>query len=96
MKAEECKWRALALAGVRPEQKELAQLSIDAWMAPYEERDATVDPGVVLVDEIDPETGRHRTVERQLHPARLVRPFVFGPSEVRDLVNHIRRELRLK
>ena len=66
------------------------------WMAPYVARDAVVDHGKVLVDEVDSGTFEHRTVEKQLHQARQVRPFVFGPAEVQDLANHIRRELRLK
>lgn len=70
--------------------------AISKWLAPYVARDATVDPGTVLVDEVDAETLEHRTVEKQLHPARQVRPFEFGPAEVQDLANHIRRELRLR
>ena len=96
MTAEECRRRALSLAGIPPEWEMVANAAIEKWMAPYRDRNAAVDPGTVLVDEVDPETFGHRTVEKQLHPARQVRPFVFGPAEVQDLARHIRRELRLK
>jgi len=98
MNAMECKRQAVRLARLPADFDRYAGLDavVREWMAPYEQRDATVDPGTVLVDEVDPETFEHRTVERQLHPKRKVRQFVFRPAEVQDLARHIRRELRLR
>ena len=96
MTADECMKRALRQAQVRNEFRQQAEYAAIAWMAPYEARDATMDPGVVLVDEVDSGTFEHRTVEKRLHPARQVRPFNFGSAEVLSLANHIRRELRLR
>lgn len=98
MNAAQC--RQQALNQIRFPAEFDRYVALDAvvrdWMAPYLHRDASMDPGIVLVDEVDPETFEHRTVEKQLHQARQVRPFVFGPSEVQDLARHIRRELRLR
>ena len=98
MNADECKRQAVLQIHVPASFDRYAELdaAVAKWMAPYVKRDSTVDTGTVLVDEVHPETFEHMTVEKQLHPARQVRPFVFGPAEVRDLANHIRRELRLK
>jgi hypothetical protein len=96
MNAHKCFIEALRQTKLPANRLEEADAVAAKWIAPYVARDATMDPGVVLAEEVDPETFEHRTVEKQLHPARQVRPFVFGPAEVRDLVNHIRRELRLK
>ena len=96
MTTNECKRQAMRMSGVARGREVEAQAAVAAWMAPYVARDAVVDPGTVLVDEVDPETFEHRTVERQIHAARSVKPFVFGAAEVRDLANHIRRELRLR
>lgn len=74
----------------------VANAAIEKWMEPYKRRDATVDTGTVLVDEVDPETFEHRTVEKHLHVQRLIIPFNFGPAEVQDLARNIRRELRLR
>ena len=98
MNAAECKRQAVSQVHFPQEFDRYAALDavITEWMAPYVARDSTVDPGTVLVDEVDPETFEHRTVERQIHAPRSVRPFNFGPAAVRDLANHIRRELKLK
>ena len=96
MNANECRRQALIRAQVHIERLDEADLAADKWAFSYLHRDSTVDTGKVLVDEVDPETLEHKTVEKQLHPARQVRPFVFGPAEVRDLANHIRRELKLR
>lgn len=96
MNASECRKQAFLVAKVPSNRMDEADSAADRWASGYMHRDATVDPGTVLVDEVDPETFEHRTVEKQLHPARKVRPFVFGAAEVRDLANHIRRELRLR
>ena len=98
MNADECKRQAVLQIHVPASSDRYAELdsAVAKWIAPYVARDATMDPGVVLVDEVDSGTFEHRTVEKRLHPARQVRPFEFGPAEVQDLANHIRRELRLR
>ena len=80
MNADECKRQAVNQIRFPSEFDRYAELdaAVAKWMAPYKRRDSTVGAGVVLVDEFDPETFEHRTVEKQLHPARQVRPFVFG------------------
>ena len=98
MNADECKRQAVLQFHVPASFDRYAELdaAVAKWMAPYVARDAVMDPGTVLVDEVDPETFEHRTVETVIHAPRQVRPFVFGSAEVRDLANHIRRELRLR
>ena len=98
MNASECKRQAMNYVRFPAGFDRYAELDliVQKWMAPYAERDSSVDAGVVLVDEVDPETLEHRTVERVLHAPRLVKPFAFGQAEVRDLANHLRRELRLR
>lgn len=96
MNASECKRQAMMWARVPVGREGESDLAADRWLSEYVDRDSTLVPGTVLVDEIDPETLEHRTVERVLHAPRLVKPFAFGHAEVRDLANHLRRELRLR
>ena len=98
MNASECKRQAMNYVRFPAGFDRYGELDaiVAGWMKPYAERDSSVDAGVVLADEVDPETLEHRTVERVLHKPRLVRPFLFGPAEVLDLANHLRRELRLR
>ena len=96
MNAKACFIQALRQTKLPADRLEEADAVMKKWVAPYLHHDAAVDPGTVLVDEVDPETFEHRTVERQIHAPRSVRPFNFGPAAVRDLANHIRRELKLK
>ena len=96
MNAKACFIQALRQTKLPADRLEEADAVMKKWVAPYMSRDATMDPGKVLVDEVDPETLEHRTVERQIHAPRQVRPFVFGPAEVQDLARHIRRDLRLR
>ena len=98
MNADDCKRAAIAQIHFPAEFDRYWALDsvCSRWFVPYKRRDSTVDHGTVLVDEVDPVTLEHRTVEKQIHAPRPVRPFVFGPAEVRDLANHIRRELRLR
>jgi hypothetical protein len=96
MNAKACFIQALRQTKLPADRLEEADAVMKKWVAPYLHRDSTVDTGKVLVDEVDPETLGHGTVEKQLHPARQVRPFVFGPAEVQDLARNIRRELKLR
>ena len=98
MNADECRRQALNYVRFPVGFDRYGELDaiVAGWMAPYMDRDGVIDPGVVLVDEVDGETLEHRTVERVIHGPRVVRPFVFGAHEVIALSNHIRRELRLQ
>ncbi len=72
----------------------LAQFAADVLL-PLTNRDATIDPGLILVDEVDPETGEHRTVERRIHPPRRVAPYNYGAQDVLWLEREIRRRAGL-
>ena len=96
MNARECFIQALRQTKLPADRLEEADAVMKKCVAPYLHHDAAVDPGTVLVDEVDPDTLKHRTVEHQIHAPRSVKPFIFGPAEVQDLARHIRRELRLR
>ena len=78
------------------EQRDAASSAAEKWLGPYDKRDATVDEGLVPVDMIDPDTGQHRTVIKQIHQPRKVVPFNFGLAEARSLARYIRQELNLR
>lgn len=95
MNARQCFIQALRQAKVAADRLEEADAATAKWMAPYVQRDGTVDDGSGQVYVTDPETRAQVLKEVQLHPERPVKPYVFGPGEVKSLANHIRRELRL-
>lgn len=68
---------------------------LDEILEPYAQRDSTMHDGTGLVDQVDEETGEHRSIPIQFHPPRPVAPFVFGPESVVWLEREVKMRARL-